>query len=61
MGQVLAFLSEVRVELTKVIWPTREAVIKLTIIVLAISVAVGAYLGGLDYLFTKLLEVIIAR
>lgn len=61
MGQVLTFFAEVRTELSKVTWPKREEVIKLTIIVLAISVVVGAYLGGLDYLFTKLLELIVGR
>lgn len=55
------FLQEVRLELTKVVWPKREEVIKLTLIVLIISGIIGAYVGGLDYAFTKILELIIAK
>ena len=61
MKQVLAYLSEVRLELSKVTWPKRNDVIKLTLIVFIISGIVGAYTGALDYLFTKLLEFFVAR
>lgn len=40
----------------KVNWPTRETTIKYTLIVVGISVAVAAYLGGLDVLFANFLE-----
>lgn len=59
--QVLAFLSEVRLELSKVTWPKRSVVIKLTLIVFIISAIVGGYTGALDYIFTKLLEILVAR
>ncbi len=39
----------------------KEEVAKLTLIVVAISVIVGIYLGGLDYIFTKSLEAVITR
>lgn len=55
------YLKEVRFELSKVVWPKRQEVIKLTLIVLIISAIVGIYVGGLDYLFTKTLEFILAR
>ena len=61
MKQVTTFFSEVRSELSKVTWPKREEVIKLTIIVLLVSVVVGAYVGGLDYLFTKALEIVVSK
>jgi len=57
----LGFLSEVKSEISKVTWPTRDEVTKLTLIVVAVSLIVGLYLGGLDYLFTKLLELIIYK
>lgn len=59
--QVLAYLSEVRLELSKVTWPKRNEVIKLTLIVFIISAIVGAYTGALDFVFTKLLEFLVAR
>lgn len=57
----VTYLKEVRLELTKVVWPKRDQVVKLTLVILIISVAVGAYLGALDFAFTKLLEVVILR
>jgi preprotein translocase subunit SecE len=57
----LNYFGEVRSELKKVIWPKREEVIRLTMVVLSISAIVGLYLGGLDYFFTKLIGIIIGR
>ena len=48
------FIREVTSELKKVTWPTRQETIKLTIAVVAISVAVGAFIGGLDALLVKI-------
>jgi preprotein translocase subunit SecE len=55
----LSYLSEVRLELSKVTWPKRQDVIKLTLIILLISGIVAVYLGSLDYALTKLFEAII--
>ena len=51
------FASEVLSELRKVTWPTWLQVRDLTMVVIAISVAVGAILGGIDFLFSKIIEV----
>lgn len=48
-------------ELTKVTWPTRRETIKLTLIVLAVSAIIGLYVGGLDFLYTKILSLILTR
>lgn len=53
------FLLETYDELKKVVWPTRDEVVRLTIIVIFISVAVGLYIGGIDYVFTKLMGLIL--
>ena len=52
---IIKYLQEVRVELTKVTWPTRQEAVKLTMVILISSLAVGLYIGGLDLLFTNLL------
>lgn len=52
---LLKYLKEVRVELSKVTWPTREEVVKLTLVILVSSLAVGLYIGGLDLIFTNIL------
>ena len=56
----ITFFKEVRLELTKVVWPKREEVIKLTLIVFIISGIIAAYVGALDFAFTKLLELLVA-
>ncbi len=43
-------------ELKKVAWPTRETVINLTLIVIGVSVAVGAYIAVLDLLLNTALD-----
>lgn len=57
---IFKFVKEVRTELAKVTWPTRAETIRLTLIVLGISAAVGIYLGGLDLLFTQMLKLLIS-
>ena len=59
MTTPLVFLKETRDELRKVVWPTRSEVIRLTFIVITISIIVGFYIGGLDYVLTKVTEVIL--
>jgi preprotein translocase subunit SecE len=61
MKPVFNFLAEVKTELTKVTWPKKNDTLRLTFVVLAISAVVGAFVGGLDFLFTKLLALIITR
>ena len=48
------FLQEVISELRKSVWPSREETARLTAIVIALSVAVGFFLGGLDRVFAEL-------
>lgn len=55
------FLREVRDELRKVVWPTRDEVIRLTGVVIIVSVFVGVFLGGTDFILTKLIELIVVR
>lgn len=61
MQTVVNYLSEVKLELSKVVWPKRDEVIRLTLVVIAISFIVGVYTGGIDFIFTKLLGVVVSR
>lgn len=56
INKIITFLGEVRIELKKVNWPNQEQILKYTLIVIVASVAVAIFLGGLDFLFTILLE-----
>jgi len=54
--KIVTFLKEVRLEMKKVNWPTREETIRYTLIVIGISLAVAVFLGGLDILFQLVLQ-----
>ncbi len=55
------FFKEVKAELLKVSWPNRPTVIRLTLVVIGASVLVGIYLGGLDFIFTKGIEILLKK
>ncbi|HEX2193675.1 MAG TPA: preprotein translocase subunit SecE [Candidatus Limnocylindria bacterium] len=44
------YMTDAWSELKKVAWPTRQTVVNLTLIVIAVSTAVGAYIAVLDLL-----------
>jgi len=46
------YFKEVRVEMAKVKWPTKNDTINYTIVVIGVSLAVAAFLGALDFIFT---------
>lgn len=52
------FLREVRVELAKVVWPSKEATFRLTILVIVITIVVGFFIGLIDLGLTKLSSVL---
>ena len=43
-------------EMKKVNWPTKKETIRYTLIVIGISIAIAIYLGGLDFIFTTILN-----
>ena len=56
---VRRYLNESWSELKKVAWPTRETVIRLTLLVVAVSVIVGVYIFALDRIFNTLLDTVL--
>ncbi|MBT7553504.1 preprotein translocase subunit SecE [bacterium] len=59
MKKLFNYLKKSREELGKVSWPSRQTTINHTGIVLAISVAVAIFLGGIDYILNKILQLFI--
>lgn len=55
----VAFLKEVRTELKKVVWPTRAEIIRMTGLVIIVSLAVGIYIGVIDIALAKALEIVV--
>lgn len=58
-GRVAAFLVAVWAELQRVQWPNRKTLVTLTGVVLAFVVVMGAYLGGLDWVFSRLVQALL--
>ena len=58
MGKIVQFLKDVRVELAKVVWPTRKEALKATGIVIFMSLFVAIFLGLIDFGLAKLISLI---
>jgi len=48
-------------ELRKVVWPTRQETLYLTVVVIIVSVTVGLFLGGVDLGLSWIMEKTILR
>ena len=59
MNKLIIFIKEAKEELLKVNWPSKKQTLNYTLIVIGVSLAVAAFLGGLDYIFNYLLKVFI--
>lgn len=59
MATPASFLRETRDELKKVVWPSHQEVLRLTFVVIIVSVIVGLFLGGLDFVFVKIIETVV--
>ncbi len=58
LARLLSNINDIRAELNKVTWPTRDETRNLTIVVIGISVGLGLFLGGIDLLLSTLYSVI---
>jgi len=52
---ITTWVRDVRSELRKCAWPTREETLRLTIVIIAMSLIVGVILGSFDALFAALM------
>jgi len=61
MNKVMQFFIEAKAEMLKVNWPTRKQTVNYTLLVVAVSVAVAGFLGGLDSIFGYILRTYIIK
>lgn len=59
MPTPLKFIDEVKIELSKVVWPTKQETIRLTLLVIVVSLAVGFFIGGLDMVFVRIVDTLL--
>ena len=58
-GGLQRWLRETRSELRKVTWPTREEALRLTYVVIGLSIVMGALLGATDLILNTLCGLLI--
>jgi len=56
---VRTFYDQTIAELKKVTWPTRQETLNLTVAVIAMTLAIAAFLGAIDASLDKLVQVLI--
>jgi len=58
IAKPINFIKEVRVELGKVAWSTREELLASTMVVIVVTLALGVFIGVLDIFLSKLLSLL---
>lgn len=61
IAHIKAYMISSYAELKKVTWPTRAEATRYTIVVVALSLGVGAFFGVVDYVLTLGLEKVLLR
>jgi len=56
MGGITNFLKDVKLELGRVNWPTKQQTVKYTGAVVILSLVIAGFLGALDFVFTWILN-----
>ncbi|OGE76699.1 MAG: preprotein translocase subunit SecE [Candidatus Doudnabacteria bacterium RIFCSPHIGHO2_02_FULL_48_21] len=61
MGRIVQFFREVKLELGKVVWPSRREAFKMTGIVALFCAIVAVFLGLIDFGLAKLIGFLVNR
>lgn len=59
LKKINVFFQESKQELKKTNWPSREETVRYTIFVIVISLGFAIFLGLLDFIFLKALELLV--
>lgn len=60
-GQTVAFLQDVRVEMTKVTWPTWDELKGQTIVVIVAVLMIAAFIGIVDLFLSNTIKVLVTK
>jgi preprotein translocase SecE subunit len=61
MNSLFSYLRSVRAELDHVVWPSQRTAFMHVALIILISIFTALFVTGLDYVFTHLIERLIAR
>jgi preprotein translocase subunit SecE len=59
-NRVTKYLKEVRAEVRKVTWPSRQEVLRLTTIVVIVLIVMSTFMTVVDFGFSRLMQAIIS-
>uniref|UniRef100_A0A7C4XTR9 Protein translocase subunit SecE n=1 Tax=candidate division WWE3 bacterium TaxID=2053526 RepID=A0A7C4XTR9_UNCKA len=60
MQAIINYIKESFEEVKRVAWPSKKQAMRLTGLVIGVSVGVGLYVSGLDFLFTKAVALLLS-
>jgi preprotein translocase subunit SecE len=60
MSKIKEYFEDTKTEIKHVIWPSRNQTLYYTLIVIVLSVVISYYLGIWDFIFSQVLQKIIA-
>ena len=61
MDKFITFLKDVKLEMGRVNWPTKDQTTKYTLVVIGMSVFLALFLGLLDSVFSYIINLLITR
>ncbi|MEK7635908.1 MAG: preprotein translocase subunit SecE [Patescibacteria group bacterium] len=56
-NRFISYIQESRQELKKVNWPSRQETIRLTVVVIGLSIGLAIFLGAIDFILRYALEI----
>ncbi len=59
VGRLTLYLKELRSEFQRINWPTRGEALRMSLVVIFLSLLVAAFLGLLDFVFSTIIRRII--
>ncbi len=60
MSSIKKYLAEVTKELKKVSWPSKKQTKDKTMLVVIVSIIIALYLGALDFMFQRIINLFIS-
>ena len=58
-GKISDFLNGIKAEFKKIVWPTKDDIVKETVAVISSSIVIGIIISILDFIFKVLLNFVI--
>ncbi len=60
-NRLVKYLQESKAEIKKVSWPTKKNTLAYSLGVIAITLSVAFFLGGLDFVFSYLVSLVVVK